>query len=93
MVSACCTPSLPPHLCLLLHTRTGRILIAQGGVDSLKIGLFNAIRYSCQRPQFGDKVIMSYVTHQQRLLPLLANTYALHLAMGSLKVGGQGRVA
>lgn len=91
---ACSTPSPPPHLlCLLLHAPTGRILIAQGGVDSLKIGLFNAIRYSCQRPQFGDKVIMSYVTHQQRLLPLLANTYALHLAMGSLKVGGQGRVA
>eukprot|EP00798_Chlamydomonas_sp_ICE-L_P021823 gene21823-28849_t len=65
----------------------GRLLIGQGGIDAMKMGLVIAIRYSLQRPQFGDTPIMAYVTHQKRLLPGLANTYALHLAMASLKVG------
>lgn len=64
---------------------TGRMLIAQGAIDGLKLCCTIAIRYSCQRPQFGDRPIMSYLTHQDRLFPVLANTYALHLAMGSLK--------
>ena len=59
--------------------------ISQGGVDALKIGVTIAIRYACARPQFGNKTIMSYLTHMDRLFPVLANTYALHLAMGSLK--------
>jgi alkylation response protein AidB-like acyl-CoA dehydrogenase len=77
--------SLPPVL-PIPDDCPGRLLIAQGGVDALKIGVTIALRYSCQRPQFGDKVIMNYLTHQDRLLPILANAYALHLAMGSLKV-------
>ncbi|KAG2490905.1 hypothetical protein HYH03_010818 [Edaphochlamys debaryana] len=64
---------------------TGRVLIAAGGVDGAKLALAVAIRYSVQRPQFGDKVIMEYVTQQNRLLPALAQTYAYHLAMGHLK--------
>jgi alkylation response protein AidB-like acyl-CoA dehydrogenase len=48
-----------------------------------------ALRYACQRPQFGDKTIMGYLTHQDRLLPVLANAYTLHLALGSLKVRAQ----
>ncbi|GAX74251.1 hypothetical protein CEUSTIGMA_g1700.t1 [Chlamydomonas eustigma] len=64
---------------------TGRLLIAQGAIDAMKLGVTIALRYSCQRPQFGDKIIMSYLTHRDRLLPILANAYALHLAMGSLK--------
>lgn len=64
---------------------TGRVLIAAGAVDASKIGLTIAIRYGLARPQFGSKAIMEYVTHQDRLLPALAQTYALHLAMGALK--------
>mmetsp|Transcript_16598 Transcript_16598/g.41454 ORF Transcript_16598/g.41454 Transcript_16598/m.41454 type:complete len:641 (-) Transcript_16598:685-2607(-) len=64
---------------------TGRVLIGQGGVDGMKIGLTIAIRYACQRPQFGDKAVMEYLTHQRRLLPALANTYALQLAQRRLK--------
>jgi hypothetical protein len=30
-------------------------------------------------PQFGDKIILDYLTHQRRLLPGLAATYAFHL--------------
>jgi len=64
---------------------TGRILIAQGAVDACKIGTTIAIRYAAQRPQFGDKLIMDYLTHQRRLLPGLASAYALHLGMKHLK--------
>jgi acyl-CoA oxidase len=64
---------------------TGRMLIAQAAVDSLKIGVTIAIRYSLQRPQFGDVPIMQYVTHQLRLLPALADAYALHLGLKQLK--------
>ncbi|GBF88240.1 hypothetical protein Rsub_00952 [Raphidocelis subcapitata] len=64
---------------------TGRMLIAQGAVDAMKIGLTIALRYSAARPQFGDKLILDYLTHQRRLLPGLASTFALHLAMKRLK--------
>ncbi|GIL55049.1 hypothetical protein Vafri_10685 [Volvox africanus] len=64
---------------------TGRVLIASGGVDGAKLALTIAIRYSCNRTQFGDRPIMDYVTHQARLLPPLAQTYALHFALGHLK--------
>lgn len=50
------------------------------------IGTTIAIRYSVQRPQFGDKLIMDYLSHQRRLLPGLAVTYALQLGMKKLKV-------
>lgn len=68
-----------------LHA-TGRMLIGQGAIDAAKIGVTIAIRYACARPQFGSKNIMEYLTHQRRLLPALATTYALHLAMQRLKV-------
>jgi alkylation response protein AidB-like acyl-CoA dehydrogenase len=66
----------------------GRVLIAQGGVDGAKLGLTIALRYAANRPQFGGTLILDYVTHQRRLLPALANTYALQLAQKHLKVGG-----
>ncbi|KAK9843434.1 hypothetical protein WJX81_002331 [Elliptochloris bilobata] len=58
---------------------TGRMLIAQGAIDACKIGVTIAVRYGCARPQFNGKVVMSYLTHQRRLLPALATTYAMHL--------------
>lgn len=36
-------------------------------------------------PQFGDRLILDYITHQRRLFPALAATYALHLGMLRLK--------
>jgi hypothetical protein len=57
------------------------------------IGSSIAIRYSAQRPQFGDKLIMDYLSHQRRLLPGLAATYAMHLGLKQLKVGGGLRVS
>lgn len=64
---------------------TGRMLIAQSAIDSLKIGVTIAIRYSLQRPQFQGKKIAEYVTHQRRLFPALADAYALHIGVGALK--------
>ena len=64
---------------------TGRMLIASAAIDSLKIGCAIAIRYALLRPQFGGKAIMQYVTHQLRLLPALADAYALHHGLCSLK--------
>ena len=48
--------------------------------------LLTIINYSSQRPQFGGKLILEYLTHQWRLLPALATTYAMHVAMTRLKV-------
>jgi hypothetical protein len=56
------------------------MLIAQGAIDGCKVGLTIAIRYSAARPQFGNKIILDYLTHQRRLFPALAATYAFHIA-------------
>jgi acyl-CoA oxidase len=64
---------------------TGRLLIAQGAVDACKIGVTIAIRYATTRPQFGAIPVMSYLTHQRRLLPALATTYAMQLSMIKVK--------
>ena len=64
----------------------GRMLIAQGAVDAAKIGVTIAVRYGAQRPQFGGKMILEYLTHQRRLFPALATTYSMHIALSRLKV-------
>ncbi|PSC76022.1 acyl-oxidase [Micractinium conductrix] len=64
---------------------TGRMLIAQGAIDACKIGVTIAIIYSSKRPQFGARPILDYLTHQRRLFPALAATYAYHLSMQRLK--------
>ena len=69
-----------------LLLRAGRMLIAQGAIDASKIGVTIALRYACARPQFQDKRIMEYLTHQRRLLPALATTYAMQLQSLRLKV-------
>ena len=50
------------------------------------MGTAIAIRYSCKRPQFGEKMIMEYITQQRRLLPGLATTYAMQVSMARLRV-------
>ena len=64
----------------------GRMLIGQGAIDAAKIGVSIALRYACARPQFQGKRIMEYLTHQRRLLPALATTYAMQLQSLRLKV-------
>ncbi|MFT4974209.1 MAG: acyl-CoA oxidase [Myxococcota bacterium] len=67
----------------------GRISVAAASVTVAKSALTIAIRYSARRRQFGpeggpEARILDYPTQQQRLLPRLATTYALHFAIASL---------
>ncbi len=64
----------------------GRIGIPRSGLSAAKTGLAIAIRYGNQRRQFGPEggeevPILNYRMHQRRLMPLLANAYALHFAL------------
>ncbi len=64
----------------------GRIGIPRSGNAASKSGLTIAIRYGDQRRQFGPEggaevPILNYRTHQRRLMPLLANAYALHFSL------------
>ncbi len=64
----------------------GRIGIPRSGNSASKSGLTIAIRYGDQRRQFGPEggtevPILNYRTHQRRLMPLLATSYALHFSL------------
>ena len=64
----------------------GRIGIPRSGNSATKSGLTIAIKYGDQRKQFGPEnapevPILNYRTHQRRLMPLLANVYALHFSL------------
>jgi acyl-CoA oxidase len=64
----------------------GRIGIPRSGLSAVKSGLTITIKYSDQRKQFGPEgapevPILNYRTHQRRLMPLLANAYALHFSL------------
>jgi acyl-CoA oxidase len=63
----------------------GRVCIAGASNSAAKNGLAIAVRYGLRRRQFGppggeEVTLMSYPTHQGRLLPLVATSYALHFA-------------
>ncbi|MBX3010795.1 MAG: acyl-CoA dehydrogenase family protein [Caldilineaceae bacterium] len=68
----------------------GRIGIAGAALSAAKAGLTIAIRYADQRRQFGgapgeaETRLLDYQTHQRRLMPLLANAYALDFALKDL---------
>ena len=64
----------------------GRIGIPRSGLSATRSGLTIAIRYGAGRQQFGPEnrsevPILNYRTHQRRLMPLLANAYALHFSL------------
>jgi acyl-CoA oxidase len=83
-------PSAGARFFKMLSTLVGgRIAVARGAVSAAKSGLTIAIRYGNRRRQFGPKGeaevrILDYPTHQKRLLPLLANVYALDAALTDL---------
>ena len=63
----------------------GRVCVGAAGLSAAKSALAIAIKYAARRRQFGpdeqaETVILDYRTHQRRLMPLLANTYALDFA-------------
>lgn len=52
-------------------------MVGQTSLICTQLCLAVAIRYSLSRTQWGDRPIMTYVTHQRRLIPGLAAVYAL----------------
>lgn len=69
----------------------GRVSIAIAGNTAAKSALSIAVKYALKRRQFAPKdgeketLIMDYPTHQRRLLPKLAKSYALNFALHDLK--------
>jgi acyl-CoA oxidase len=67
----------------------GRISVCGAAINASKVALDIAVRHATSRRQFGppdgDEVtLMTYRTHQRRLLPHLADAYALHFAQERL---------
>lgn len=80
----------------------GRVTIAVSALHQCKIGLSIALRYSLSRRAFTspsapeEVLLLDYPTHQRRLLPLLARTFALSFAtqgMKELYLGSKQRAA
>jgi acyl-CoA oxidase len=68
----------------------GRVSVCGAGIGASKVALTMAVRHALERRQFGppggeEAVLLDYRVHQRRLLPALANTYALHFAQDRLR--------
>ncbi len=64
----------------------GRVCVPQAGLSAAKTGLTIAIRHALNRRQFGpenepETLLLDYPTHQRRLIPHLATTYATDFAL------------
>ena len=70
----------------------GRIVVALASISASKVALTIAVKYGLKRRQFGPKesapetLIMDYPSHQRRLFPLIAKTYAYHFALQDLAI-------
>ena len=67
----------------------GRVSVGAGALSAAKTALTIAVRYGLRRRQFGpagqpETALLDYRTHQRRLLPRLATTYAIHFAIAHL---------
>ncbi len=67
----------------------GRVSVASAGLAATRSAMTIAVRYAERRRQFGpaggaETTLLDYTTHQLRLLPRLATTYALHFALRDL---------
>jgi acyl-CoA oxidase len=68
----------------------GRICVGLLGVNASKTALSIALKYAAKRKQFALKegmeetLLLDYPSHQRRLLPLLAKTYASYFGLKAL---------
>jgi acyl-CoA oxidase len=67
----------------------GRVSVSGASISASKVALTIAVRRALERRQFGvpgepEALLMDYRTHQRRLLPALATTYALSFAQQRL---------
>jgi acyl-CoA oxidase len=69
---------------------SGRVSVAGAALAATKVALAIAIRYGLERRQFKapgqqeEVILLDYLQHQRRLLPLVASSYALHFAHEAL---------
>lgn len=62
----------------------GRVCLVSGSSATLSVALTIAVRFAAGRKQFGppgepEQPILDYISHQRRLMPMLANCYAYRL--------------
>jgi acyl-CoA oxidase len=68
----------------------GRVCVSGAGINAAKVALTLAVRYAVRRRQFNatsadaEELLLDYGLHRRRLLPLLAENYALHFAQETL---------
>ena len=67
----------------------GRVSVGHSALSIAKVGVAIAVRYASRRRQFGadnqpETILLDYPAHQRRLLPLVANAYALDFAFKHL---------
>ena len=67
----------------------GRVSVGGAAIAATKSALTIAVRYALTRRQFSagdgsELLLLDYPSHQRRLLPALARTYALHAAQERL---------
>jgi acyl-CoA oxidase len=67
----------------------GRISVARFALSAAKSGQAVAVRYAARRRQFGpggsaERLLLDYQSHQRRLMPALATTYACDFALKAL---------
>ena len=83
-------PSAGKRFFVMLGTLVGgRIAVASAANSAAKAGLTVAVRYGARRRQFGpaggpEVAVMDYLSHQRRLLPLVATSYGLSFATDRL---------
>ncbi|OZC02303.1 acyl-CoA dehydrogenase [Rubricoccus marinus] len=83
-------PSASKRFFVMLGTLVGgRIAVGSGANSAAKAGLTIAVRYAEKRRQFGpaggeEVLLMDYLSHQRRLLPLVAKSYGLSFALHDL---------
>jgi acyl-CoA oxidase len=68
----------------------GRVSVGGAAAGAAQVALAIAVEHGETRRQFarpgtdGEVTVLDYLTHQRRLLPALATSYALHFAQGEL---------
>jgi acyl-CoA oxidase len=68
----------------------GRVSVAAAGLQAMKSALTIAVRFGARRRQFGpagepESQVLDYRTHQRRLMPRVAEAYALTFGLQHLK--------
>ena len=83
-------PSAGKRFFVMLGTLVGgRIAVGSAANSAAKAGLTVAVRYGARRRQFGpaggpEVAVLDYLSHQRRLLPLVATSYGLNFALHGL---------